>query len=103
LHKSCSSHSNFKLAAVTSQASSSHALLLCSYEKLTQLTSKKAVVVLPAFETAPNKDEALAHALAGAAAGMNKSQLKRLVDRNLVYQFAKYLYDRVSNLRLSVN
>ena len=67
----------------------------CSYEKLTELTSKKSVIVLPAFETAPNKDEPLAHALAGAAAGMNKNQLKRLVDRNLVYQFAKYLYQRV--------
>jgi hypothetical protein len=62
---------------------------------LTQLTINKSVVVLPAFETAPNKDEAMAHALAGAAAGMDKSQLKGLVDRNLVYQFAKYLYQRV--------
>jgi hypothetical protein len=63
---------------------------------LKQLTSSNTVMVLPAFETAPQRNETLAHELADSAAAMNKTELQRLVDRKLVYQFALYLFRQVS-------
>jgi hypothetical protein len=68
----------------------------CSYKKLEDVTSKKAVVVLPAFETAPKANESHAHVLAGQAAALSKDKLKSLVDQNEVYQFARYLYSKAS-------
>jgi hypothetical protein len=60
------------------------------------MTNSNTVVVLPAFETAPQKNMTLAHQLADAAAMMTKAQLARLVQRKLVYQFALYLFRQVS-------
>jgi hypothetical protein len=60
------------------------------------MTRGKTVVVLPAFETAPQKNMTLAHDLADTAALMNKEQLGRLVQRRLIYQFALYLFRQVS-------
>lgn len=51
--------------------------------------------VLPAFETQPNKNMTEAHMLADNAAMMSKEQLKQLVDKNLVYQFALKLFRQV--------
>jgi hypothetical protein len=64
---------------------------------LKELTTSKTVLVLPAFETAPQKNITLAHELADSAAMMNKSQLHQLVDRKLVYQFALYLFRQVGS------
>ena len=70
---------------------------MCSYKKLEDVTSKKAVVVLPAFETAPKSNETLAHQLAGQAAMLSKASLKKLEDKSEVYQFARFLYAKVSS------
>lgn len=59
------------------------------------MTNSNTVVVLPAFETAPQKNMTLAHQLADTAALMNKAQLGRLVQRKLIYQFALYLFRQV--------
>jgi hypothetical protein len=59
------------------------------------MTRGKTVVVLPAFETAPQKNMTLAHDLADTAAMMNKEQLGRLVQKRLIYQFALYLFRQV--------
>jgi hypothetical protein len=59
------------------------------------MTDSDTVVVLPAFETAPQRNMSLAHQLADAAAMMNKAQLGRLVQRKLIYQFALYLFRQV--------
>jgi hypothetical protein len=69
--------------------------MTCSKDILTDISKSKTALVIPAFETKPNKNMTLAHALAGAAAAMNKTQLSRLLERDLVYQFAKYLYPKV--------
>jgi hypothetical protein len=67
----------------------------CSYEQLRKMTTDKTVVVLPAFETAPQKNMTLAHELADTAALMTKDQLGRLVNKKLIYQFALYLFRQV--------
>jgi hypothetical protein len=59
------------------------------------MTNSNTVVVLPAFETAPQKNMTLAHQLADTAAMMNKAQLGRLVQKKLIYQFALYLFRQV--------
>jgi hypothetical protein len=59
------------------------------------MTNSNTVVVLPAFETAPQKNMTLAHQLADTAALMNKKQLGRLVQKKLIYQFALYLFRQV--------
>jgi len=59
------------------------------------MTTDKTVVVLPAFETAPQKNMTLAHELADTAALMTKDQLGRLVNKKLIYQFALYLFRQV--------
>jgi hypothetical protein len=59
------------------------------------MTNSNTVVVLPAFETAPQKNMTLAHQLADTAAMMNKGQLGRLVQKKLIYQFALYLFRQV--------
>eukprot|EP00882_Tetradesmus_deserticola_P029727 GHRQ01033323.1.p1 GENE.GHRQ01033323.1~~GHRQ01033323.1.p1 ORF type:complete len:242 (+),score=65.44 GHRQ01033323.1:222-947(+) len=61
------------------------------------MTRGKTVVVLPAFETAPQKNMTLAHDLADTAAMMNKEQLGRLVQKRLIYQFALYLFRQGHN------
>jgi hypothetical protein len=70
-------------------------LACCSYDQLREMTRGKTVVVLPAFETAPQKNMTLAHDLADTAAMMNKEQLGRLVQKRLIYQFALYLFRQV--------
>ena len=59
------------------------------------MTRGKTVVVLPAFETAPQHNMTLAHDLADTAAMMTKEQLGKLVQRRLIYQFALYLFRQV--------
>lgn len=74
------------------------AVLCCptrSYDQLREMTNSNTVVVLPAFETAPQKNMTLAHQLADTAALMNKAQLGRLVQKKLIYQFALYLFRQV--------
>jgi hypothetical protein len=57
-------------------------------ESLTKkLTSSKAVMVMPAFETNPKDNLTEAHALADGAAMLNKTELLKLVDKDDVYQF----------------
>lgn len=70
-----------------------------SYDQLREMTRGKTVVVLPAFETAPQKNMTLAHDLADTAAMMNKEQLGRLVQKRLIYQFALYLFRQVRRSR----
>lgn len=74
----------------------------CSYDQLRQMTNSNTVVVLPAFETAPQKNMTLAHQLADTAAMMNKAQLGRLVQKKLIYQFALYLFRQVGVIWLRV-
>lgn len=62
------------------------------------MTNSNTVVVLPAFETAPQKNMTLAHQLADTAALMNKGQLGRLVQKKLIYQFALYLFRQVGGV-----
>lgn len=61
------------------------------------MTNSNTVVVLPAFETAPQRNMTLAHQLADTAALMNKAQLGRLVQKKLIYQFALYLFRQVGD------
>ncbi|WIA29620.1 hypothetical protein OEZ86_012107 [Tetradesmus obliquus] len=68
-----------------------------NYDQLREMTRGKTVVVLPAFETAPQKNMTLAHDLADTAAMMNKEQLGRLVQKRLIYQFALYLFRQGHN------
>lgn len=73
-------------------------VVLCyifSYAQLREMTRERTVVVLPAFETAPQRNMTLAHELADAAAMMTKEQLGRLVQKRLIYQFALYLFRQV--------
>ncbi len=77
---------------------SSPSSLLClhhSYEELLAGTAKKQVYVLPAFETAPQKNITRAHELADNASMMVKPELAKLVKRRLMYQFALYLFRQV--------
>eukprot|EP00878_Enallax_costatus_P020736 GHUV01021928.1.p1 GENE.GHUV01021928.1~~GHUV01021928.1.p1 ORF type:complete len:120 (+),score=23.35 GHUV01021928.1:355-714(+) len=69
--------------------------ILHSYDQLREMTRGKTVVVLPAFETAPQHNMTLAHDLADTAAMMTKEQLGKLVQRRLIYQFALYLFRQV--------
>lgn len=73
--------------------------LYCSYEQLREITRGRTVVVLPAFETAPQQNMTLAHDLADTAAMMTKEQLGKLVQRRLIYQFALYLFRQVGCAR----
>jgi hypothetical protein len=75
----------------------------CSYDQLREMTRGKTVVVLPAFETAPQKNMTLAHDLADTAAMMNKEQLGRLVQKRLIYQFALYLFRQVRRSRATAS
>lgn len=68
-----------------------------NYDQLRKMTDSNTVVVLPAFETAPQKNMTLAHQLADTAAMMNKRQLGRLVQKKLIYQFALYLFRQGHN------
>eukprot|EP00775_Hariotina_reticulata_P011145 gene11145-11298_t len=68
-----------------------------NYEQLREMTKDKTVVVLPAFETAPQKNMTLAHELADTAALMTKDQLGKLVNKRLIYQFALYLFRQGHN------
>eukprot|EP00878_Enallax_costatus_P001272 GHUV01001416.1.p1 GENE.GHUV01001416.1~~GHUV01001416.1.p1 ORF type:complete len:485 (+),score=84.31 GHUV01001416.1:159-1613(+) len=68
-----------------------------NYDQLREMTRGKTVVVLPAFETAPQHNMTLAHDLADTAAMMTKEQLGKLVQRRLIYQFALYLFRQGHN------
>jgi hypothetical protein len=57
------------------------------------------VFVLPAFETAPQRNQTKAHHLADAASGMPKAELVGLVQKRLVYQFAVFLFWQVGGVR----
>jgi hypothetical protein len=63
-----------------------------SIQLLREGTLNKQLFVLPAFETAPQKNETAAHELADAASAMTKARLHGLVQKRLVYQFAQYLF-----------
>ena len=52
----------------------------------------KKVFVLPAFETAHQKDMAAAHKVAGDAVARSKRELGAMVRSRLVHQFALYLF-----------
>eukprot|EP00879_Flechtneria_rotunda_P010851 GHRR01011340.1.p1 GENE.GHRR01011340.1~~GHRR01011340.1.p1 ORF type:complete len:323 (+),score=75.49 GHRR01011340.1:846-1814(+) len=68
-----------------------------NYDQLREMTRGKSVVVLPAFETAPQRNMTLAHELADTAAMMTKQQLAKLVQKRLIYQFALYLFRQGHN------
>lgn len=67
---------------------------------LKQQCSQKNVFVLPAFETAPQKDRLSAHKLAHTAAAHNKQGLQEMVEQGLVWQFALRIFKEVSQLAL---
>lgn len=64
-----------------------------------QECSQAKVFVLPAFETAPLPDTEQAHALARAAASVDKAGLLKMVEKGQLWQFALKLFKAVSRTR----
>lgn len=61
-----------------------------------QECSQAKVFVLPAFETAPLPDTEQAHALARAAASVDKAGLLKMVEKGQLWQFALKIFKAVS-------
>ena len=68
-----------------------------NYDAVRAETARRAIFVLPAFETAPQKNMTLAHELADSASTMTKPNLAKLVSKRLIYQFALYIFRQGHN------
>jgi hypothetical protein len=87
--------SQLQYSLCTTQNRIALAVAARSVDELRQVASKKAVYVIPAFETAPQQNMTRAHELADGASDLGKEQLHELVQKKLVYQFALYLFRQV--------
>lgn len=70
--------------------------VFCSVDWLKQECSRKKVFVLPAFETAPNANMTVAHAIASEAAARDKQGLLSMVEAGKVWQFALRIFKEVT-------
>lgn len=69
----------------------------CSLQQLEEKCANKTVVVLPAFQTAPQLgNESAGHELAARAAAVSsKANLRQLMEQQLVFQFHMTHYRQV--------